>query len=165
MSSAFTGEQGVPYIPRPEGQGFTARLIKKGRGDKVIAIHFTIKKNGKYIDQTTITDFIDTKQIETEGNAISAGFTLVHEDGIDMEFLADAFCNEFNVDQVEYLYRLALPYLQWNRPNMRLADVQIAMFDYFQLKYSQLKANAKAVKKSRYGLLRSFIEADAKMIG
>ena len=143
---------------------FMYDLIKKGRGDKVISVHFKIEKNENFVDQLAITEFIDTKQIDTmdiDENTISGGFTVVNNDAFDMEFLAEAFANEFTVDQVEYLYRIALPFIQ--KPTMGLAEVQHEMYDYFLLKYSQLKAKGKGVVRSRFGLLRTFIESDAKI--
>ena len=145
---------------------FTFEPIRARRNHETVAVRFFIKKNEDALDQTTVSEYLNGQEENedvTIRNEISNASQ--HWVGVDMEFLAEAFANEFSLEEVEYLYRLALPYVQRNKPNMSIPEIQLDLYDYFALKYSLLKAKSNSVKRSRFGLLRSFVEADANGIG
>jgi hypothetical protein len=157
---------------------FTYEPIKKGQAGKVVSIRFTIKKNENYIDQLTLSEFIDLQEScdlpdgdigeQLAGDDIAGEYwskdSKVVTVGVDFEMLSEAFNNEFSLEEVEHLYFLSLPYVQFHNPDLTTAALILKMHDYFTLKYSQLKVKAKTVKSSRYGLLRSFIEADVRTV-
>ena len=145
---------------------FTFEPIRAGRNHETVAVRFFIKKNEDALDQIMVSEYLNG-QDENEIAPIRGEInnTSQHRVGVDMEFLAEAFANEFSLEEVEYLYRLALPYVQSKKSNMSIPEIQLELYDYFALKYSQLKAKSSSVKRSRFGLLRSFVEADANGIG
>ena len=145
---------------------FTYKPIKKGQNGKVSAICFTISKNAKYMQQLTLDEFLGNQEVvDIDEDAIDAPFAVNAPPGIDFDMLSSAFSGEFSRDEVIYLYRLSLPYIQHKHPGLRLVDAELAIYDYFALKHAQLNAKGKSVKKSRYGLLCAFVEADVKKIG
>jgi len=148
---------------------YTYEPIRKGQGGKVTAVRFAVSKNDNYIDQLTLEEFICMQGGVEDVDAIAEAFASDDEDGsgptADEEdpfaFLGGAFADEFNPGQVEELYRTALPYIQRQHPEEGYSGLLIRMYDYFLLKNAQLKAYSKPVK-SRYGLLKTFVKADAK---
>jgi len=149
---------------------FTYKPIRKAKG-KVSALCFAIKKNADYVDQFTLADFIDLQAAVEDENVIGEAFELAdHENEKNISaldeafvFLSESFKAEFTDAQVEVLYRVALPYIQYIHPGSNYNDVLLKMYDYFLLKYAQLNAYNKPVK-SRFGLLRTIIEADVKAL-
>jgi hypothetical protein len=144
---------------------FTYEPIRKGQGGKISAIAFTISKNREYIDQLTLAEFIDVQgaKLNMDDNMDDETIAATVADAIAAEwtFYGEALGKEFSINDVKFLYQIALPYVQKHYGVLRLVDVQLKMYDYFQLKYSQLKAYKKPIK-NRFGLLRTFIEADVK---
>ena len=144
---------------------FTYKAIKKGQSGKVSAVHFTISKNTAQTEPLTLDDFLDKQEvIEMEPVVVEESFEVNAPPLIDFDMLSDALGREFSREEVIYLYHLSLPYVQYTFPRMALADTVLKLYDYFVLKYAQLNAKAKSVKKSRYGLLCAFVESDVKTV-
>ena len=102
---------------------FTFEPVRVGRNHETVAVKFFIEKNKKFMDPVVLPEYADEQKYAAFGEErveISP-----EKKSIDMEFLSEAFSNEFNLGEVEYLYRLALPYLQWNKPNIRSLEVQL----------------------------------------
>ena len=154
---------------------------KRGKGGKINYIKFNIEKNNSYVRRLTLNDYLTEQQQtvfkgkpeEFECREVGRADTDLVIDipapapagdmpGIDFDMLSDAFGREFSRAEVVYLYHLSLPYIQNMFPRMSLTDTVLKLYDYFVLKYAQLNAKAKSVKKSRYGLLCAFVEADVK---
>lgn len=120
---------------------------KRGKGGKILALKFTIKKNTNYVDQLTLEEFIDTKSHLHE--------EIEKKQVIDMEFFSNALDNEFTILQVELLYKIAQPLIKYNN----IPDFNLKMYDYLNLKYREL--NVKKDIKHRFGYLKKLIELDS----
>lgn len=142
---------------------YTYTAEKRGGLNKKIT--FTIEKNTDYTEQTAVEEFFWEGGFSPGADVIIGEVVSVKSaaatPGIDFDMLSGALEDEFSLAEVEMLYRIALPYIEYTFPREALNGVTLKMFDYFQLKYAQLKAYRKTVR-SRFGLLRTFIEADAK---
>ena len=150
---------------------YTYTAEKRGGLNKKIT--FTIEKNADYTKQMTVEEFFREGDPAPSADVVSGEVISVKpaaaerpgiaskRPGIDFDMLSGALDDEFSLAEVEMLYRIALPYIEYTFPKETRDGVTLKMFDYFMLKYAQLKAYKKPVR-SRFGLLRTFIEADAK---
>lgn len=144
---------------------FTYEPIKKGRGGKITALKFTIEHNEDYIDQLTLNEFINTQTTSELTNELKEmdfkRETHMHQEVegkqtlIDMKFFSSALNNEFTIQQVELLYKIAQPLIKYNN----IPDFNLKMYDYLNLKYREL--NVKKDIKHRFGYLKKLIELDS----
>jgi len=152
---------------------------KRGRGGKVSALKFTIKKNDQYMDPLSLENFI------TECSTVTAPAELdwsgPEPDGgeadpygpdpydsepeetgtyFDLEtypLMSDACDNEFNKLEIQVLYNLVLETV----PCWAGKSYEPNMHRYLKSKYDQMKLQAsKNEIRSRFGYLKKIIEAD-----
>ena len=139
---------------------------KLGKGGKILSLKFTIEKNEDFMDQLTLDMFIDEQKAAADFEDQSATVALIGVEELAPEpqnryaFLAEAFGGEFSNEEVEVLYLTALPYIEHKHRDAKYDDLLLKMYDYFMLKYAQLKAKKNV--KNRYSMLRIFMENDAK---
>lgn len=164
---------------------YTYEPIGKGQGGKVVSISFKIFKNEDFVDQLTLAEFIDLQAAVDDTDAIGEAMFdqeeivepgetpfKVYRDETGKRisraehgyiFLTEAFDGDLNKDQVEVLYRIALPYIEHYNPGIKYDELLLKMYDYFQLKYAEVKAQKKQVR-SKFGLLKFFVDNDAKKV-
>ena len=145
---------------------FEYELIKKSRG-KVSAIKFSISRNTEYRDQLSISNFIDLKSTgndieEIEDFEVSNDTVEIVDDEktiVDdrMSFFSEALGEEFSLEQVELLYRLAFPLVD-RKPHQY--GLEISMYTYLSLKMTEL--NTKSNVNHRYSYLKKLIELDTQ---
>lgn len=138
---------------------YAYELIKKGRGGKVAEILFTISANRKAVNLMSVENYIDAKKTMVGLYEIDEDEHTVEEesegDQIDYDFLGEAFDNEFTVEEVRYLYSLALPVVKRDGEQK---DFILRMYDYLKMKNDLL--NTKMGVKHRYGYIKKLIELD-----
>ena len=147
---------------------YTYEPVKKGQGGKVVSISFKIFKNEDFVDQLTLAEFIDLQAGVEDEDVIGAA--MADEDqpvAAKIEnrytFLAEAFDGAFSEERVEVMYRTALPYVEQINPGLKYDELLLKMYDYFQLKYAELKEYAKRNRvNDKYALIRSYMANDAK---
>lgn len=139
---------------------FDYELIKKAKG-KVIAIRFTITKNGNFIDPLTLGEFIDLQKDFNDTGIITATDANLEEEslGLDFSFFADAFNNEFTIEQTQELYQLSINIVSRQRHKI---SFQTSMYDYLLLKFRQLNAQKNVMH--RYAYLKKLIKIDIEEI-
>lgn len=131
-------------------------LIKAGRGGKVSEIRFIINKNSSYIDQLTLSEFINMKNyddIQTDEEDFDEIET--EDTGINYSFFSEALEGEFSLKEVELLYQLSLDIV---RQNISTEGFKISMYNYLLLKYKEL--NTKKNVKYRFNYLKKLIKLD-----
>ena len=133
----------------------------RGQGGKVKALKFTISRNESHVDQLSLDDFINQKEMgETLAND---GLGNENEDDFFTReiypFMAEACGNEFKPAEIQVLYNLIVKIVPHN-PNK---NRQLEMYDYLKGKYDELKlrASQKDIKR-RFGYIKKIIEVDLK---
>jgi len=152
---------------------FTWEVVgKRGRGGKINALKFTIKKNHDFERQYTLNDYlieqkiayedvpkefkrpcdIDFEDLDENGNVRATGRHWMYEERIT--YLMTACNEEFTRDEIVVLYtemREAAPQFY--------QDEHIA-HDYLQKKYNEMQVMKP--KQSRFGYLKKMIASDKK---
>jgi plasmid replication initiation protein len=142
---------------------FTYEPIKRGKGGKVVALKFYIKKNNEYVDQLTLSEFIDS-QPEPAQEDVSQDIQELQFENENIEFLADACKYQFTEEQMliikSYLIKI-IPYENETSLNDQ--------YDYLLKKYNELKYREKrtdlAPLKNRFAYLKSLFEIEVKNMG
>ena len=132
---------------------------KRGQGGRVNALKFNISHNENHVDQLSLSDFINQKEM---GEAL-ANDGLGNESEDDFfareiyPFMSEACGNEFSSAEVQVIYNLIVKIVPHN-PNK---NRQLEMYDYLKGKYDELKlrASQKAIKR-RFGYIKKIIEVD-----
>lgn len=116
---------------------------KKGKGGKILFLKFSIKKNTNYVDQLSLSEFIDQNTIEDEP-------LTPYEERI--HFLLDACDNEFSESEIIVLYNLMIEQI----PSVIQSDIKC--YDYLSRKYAEMKMrNEKNKIKHRFAYMKSII--------
>jgi plasmid replication initiation protein len=130
---------------------------KKGRGGKILFLKFIIEKNKDYIDQLTLTEFIEERTVDQRGDdppepdADGGEMSDVYREKI--EFLVEACNNEFSFKEIVVLYDEMKKHLPFS-----VIRESIQCFDYLSDKYREMQMRAeKTTIKHRFGYLRSII--------
>jgi len=144
---------------------------KKGAKGKILELRFNITKNKNFVNQLSLSDFIDLKTITTDAQPINLndidpdeteelleqGKITKREDFII--FLRGAMDNEFTVKQVSLLYDIALNNLPSDITSTKGMG-EIRCYDYFQSKYRYMLEKAESGEiKNRYGYMKKIIAA------
>ncbi len=141
---------------------FDYELIKQAKG-KVSEIHFIIKKNTSFVDQLTLSEFIDMKSnaIQVQSEEVEATEEEKDENngGSTINFFSEALKDEFTIEEVNVLYKLALPLIDGKKHKY---NANISMFDYLSLKLTEL--NTKKNVKHRFNYLKKLIQIDVDAI-
>ena len=141
---------------------------KKGKSGKILNLKFNIYKNENYIDQLTLTEFINQHKIpediaEYTAEDIEETF---EDEAISQEtenyfvnkiypLLSEACENEFSQEQIQVLYNLILKIV----PRQPDQDFMRDAYDYLKRKYDELKWRASITDiKSRMSYLKKIIE-------
>lgn len=141
---------------------FDYELIKKSKG-KVTDIKFIIKKNTEYIDQLSLEEFINMKKDCIEEQEPEIELEEIEDDQEEdifkekLKFYSEALNEEFTLDEVEVLYRLALPIIEAQSDKI---SFDLKMYNFLALKFSEL--NSKKNIKFRFNYLKKLIEVDTK---
>jgi plasmid replication initiation protein len=118
---------------------------KKGKGGKILFLKFTIKKNKDYIDQISLSEFIEERKLNSEDKPFSR-----YEERI--QFLSDACDNEFSESEIVVLYNLMLEHVAY------VIHDDIECYDYLAHKYAEMKMrNEKNKIKHRFAYMKSII--------
>lgn len=150
---------------------FTWEAVRGGgKGGKIQAVKFNIEKNDLYIRQYTFDEYIAeqnksdiTDNIEEfeRSNDIISFLSEARNNELEnswdnrMAFFSEALQNEFTIDQVELIYKLALTFVDKSRHKYNL---DTSMYDYLSVKFAEL--NSKKDIKYRYNYLKKLIELD-----
>jgi plasmid replication initiation protein len=136
---------------------------KKGKGGKILFLKFFIEKNENYIDQLTLSEFIEEHKLETEeiivddeniGEIDSENISVAYNKKI--EFLAEACNNEFSFQEVVVLFNE----MKNTLPHSLLRE-DIQCYDYLSDKYQEMRMrNSRTKIKHRFSYLRSIIGKD-----
>lgn len=144
---------------------------RKGRGGKINALRFIITRNGKYVDQLSLSDYLNKKEL---AKTMAVTEEIEYEDEADAEesyflsrmypLLTIACDNEFSPAEVMVLYDLTLkiypPEPGQNPANYVMNDA----FAYIKRKHDELKIRMqrKDLKplQSHFGYLKKMMEAE-----
>jgi len=131
----------------------------RGRGGKVNSLKFTIRYNDNHIDQLSLAEFINQREINGEPGADEPD-GVGEDDYFEREiypFMAEACDNEFNMPEIQVLYNMVVKVVPYGTGK----NQQLAMFDYLKMKYDELKWRAtRTAIKSRFNYLKTIIKAD-----
>ena len=140
---------------------------KKGKGGKVLTLKFTIEKNTDYTDRISLNEFIDRQTVTDDSIATGTEASLEERKRSSLSdifsreiypFLAEACENEFNQEEIQVLYNLAVQIIPYK--NGRNA-AQLEIYNYLKRKYDELQWRAGMTKiSSRMGYIKKIIEAD-----
>jgi len=122
---------------------------KKGKGGKVLALQFTIQKNGTYTDNELVSELVDPVIEPPDDTDLS-------EFDKKMLFLADACDCEFSIAEITVLYDLMIQCLPAD--TIRSAT---KCYDYLLGKYRYMKMyNERKKIKNRFNYIESIIGKD-----
>ena len=126
---------------------------KKGKGGKILFLKFNIEKNEEYVDQLTLSMFIDERAPAADQDEADGELSPYDE---RITFLAEACDNEFSDAEMVVLVGKLRECLPW--PMFR-DDVKC--FDYLMDKYREMLMRASKTKIThRFGYLKSIIGKD-----
>jgi len=151
------------------------RVGKRGRGGKANAIKFTITKNVNYVDQLSLSDFIEiqgekeiqetpkqTARIEEAAIVEADEKTPAHEEkgsgflSERLEFMADACDMEFNEPEIQVLYNLLVQIIPY-----KPGGNELEMYQHLKRRYDELNWQAgRRDIRNRFGYLKKILEAD-----
>lgn len=126
------------------------------KGRKVVAIQFKIYANANYKGNDEAKIVI--KELENKDEKQNTN----NNSAIDYALYAEMLDNEFSLNQVEFLYQLALPIVQSKYLNNK-NNFAINMANYLRLVYKRLKAAPFEVKHP-YGYIKKLISLDLETI-
>jgi plasmid replication initiation protein len=153
---------------------------KRGRGGKINSLKFTITHNENYVDQLSLSDYLNKKELAEAMTAreIAATYTEMDDEDDEEEtddednyflhrmypVLAIACDNEFNPAEMMVLYDLTLKICP---PEVRQKPDDYVMHDafaYIKRKHDELKIRTQRKDleplKSRFGYLKKMMEAE-----
>jgi len=129
---------------------------RKGLGGKVFSLKFDIEKNEDYVDQLTLSMFIDEHNENTDDKVEESDEELVSVYDEKIDFLAEACGNEFTPNEIIVLYKE----MQNKLPFSLIRD-EIKCYDYLNDKYREMiMRNDKIKINHRFAYLRSIIGKD-----
>jgi len=121
---------------------------KRGAGGKILKLKFTITKNVNYADPLALEEFIELQPEQEADYIIDADPAPLNTSRITLLMRA---CNgEFTADEIEYLDALIAEHYPGDDDAYR----------YLSAKYKYLTTQKSKIKTSRYGYLRTIVEAD-----
>jgi plasmid replication initiation protein len=127
---------------------------KRGKGGKILALKFTIEKNEDYIDQLTLSMFIDENSHAPDKEAVVNHEPSPYDERIT--FLAEACNNEFSNNEVVILVGEMRKSLPWE-----MFKDDIKCYDYLMDKYREMLMRSEKTKiNNRFGYLKSIIGKD-----
>lgn len=129
---------------------FEYELEKKG--PKIIGITFFIEKNEDYIDQLTLSEFIDSQYLDTEDTETPKNKFKSEK----LEFLNSACNDEFTEQQIQVLFDLLVKVI----PSGSSSRLDLDRYDYLAKKYHEMEL--RKPQKSRFGYLKAMIQADCE---
>lgn len=130
---------------------------KKGQGGKILALKFNISKNMDYVDQLSLSEFIDRDNWRVSNIAEivceeSENFNTVDTKANKpsfLEFYMEACDDEFTSEQIQVLYDLLIKVVP------APAD-ETDRYDYLRRKYNEM--DMRNPKKNRFGYLKKLFE-------
>ena len=133
---------------------FTYEPIKRGKGGKVVAIKFNIEKNTDYVDQLTLSEFIDFQVLTiredepqeiylTQENYEQEQMSELHFENENLEFLSDSCNREFNEEQMSIIKSYLVKLVPFDSKTH-----ETDQYDYLLRKYQELNYyNKKKMEK------------------
>jgi len=132
----------------------------KGPGGKIFYLKFYIEKNEDYVDQLTLSMFIDDHIVEAENSRSNGSDEEETEELSEYDekiiFLAEACGNEFTPNEIIVLFKEMQKHLPFS-----LIKDDIQCYDYLNDKYREMiMRNDRTKINHRFAYLRSIIGKD-----
>lgn len=139
---------------------FIYEPIKVGR--KFTGVKFFITRNENYIDQLSLSEYINLKSLDEED-----------EDFIDdhIEFLRTACCSseskepEFNYTEMQQILEILVVIPEWKFPiNVPTGDIEFRRYHYLAYQYANLNRQDRKNKiKNRFAYLLKVLKTEADL--
>lgn len=144
---------------------YTYERGQTGRGGKWLSVVFHISRNGEYIDQLTLDEFIEQQPnpgviIDADESDYSEVLPApAYDDRLDL--LSDACKNEFSPAELEQLLEIIVTIPEWKLPPDTAAGGSIDLRRYHYLAERYATMNRYKPKDNRLNYLVKLLKADA----
>ena len=120
---------------------------RKGPGGKILNLKFKIMKNNEYMDQLSLSEFID---LSPEPAPVEPNYK-----SEKLSFYADACNNEFSLSEIQVIFDLTIEIIPYSN------RFELDVYDYINRKYNEfLLRSEKSKITHRFGYFKKMIESE-----